>query len=131
LRVEDAAIVAGGLRLPIRRGKTDQPGQGAEIGLPRCTPDAVRRIRAHRVGVAGTALEGFDRLSAHAPRVGFITTAYDKGVHDVSAGRIILFRFGGHHTICSKLHAKPMFSRPYLPMRSTERLLSMAKSRRR
>ena len=35
LQVEDVAIVAGGLRLRIRRGKTDQAGQGAEIGLPR------------------------------------------------------------------------------------------------
>jgi hypothetical protein len=28
-------VVSGGLRLRIRRGKTDQAGQGAEIGLPR------------------------------------------------------------------------------------------------
>ena len=35
LRVEDVAIVAGGLRLHIRRSKTDAAGQGAEIGLPR------------------------------------------------------------------------------------------------
>jgi integrase len=35
LRVEDVAAVSGGLRLRIRRGKTDQAGQGAEIGLPR------------------------------------------------------------------------------------------------
>ena len=35
LQVEDVAIVAGGLRLRIVRGKTDQAGQGAEIGLPR------------------------------------------------------------------------------------------------
>ena len=35
LRVEDVAVVAGGLRLRILRGKTDQAGQGAEIGLPR------------------------------------------------------------------------------------------------
>jgi integrase len=35
LHVEDVALVAGGLRLRIRRGKTDQAGQGAEIGLPR------------------------------------------------------------------------------------------------
>jgi integrase len=122
LRVEDIAIVAGGLRLRIRRGKTDQVGQGAEIGLPRgrhaetCPlrafeawqavarrkagplfrkistgggigdtalhPDAVRRILAHRVQMAGLTLEGFDRLSAHALRVGFITAAYDKGVRD-------------------------------------------------
>ena len=35
LRVEDVAVVAGGLRLPILRGKTDQAGQGAEIGPSR------------------------------------------------------------------------------------------------
>src|ERR1700712_5604894 len=122
LRVEDVAIVAGGLRLRIRRGKTDQAGQGAEIGLPRgrhvetCPvrafeawqavarrkagplfrkistaggigdtalhPDAVRRILARRVQMAGLTVEGFERLSPHALRVGFITEAYDKGVRD-------------------------------------------------
>ena len=122
LQVEDVAVVAGGLRLRIRRGKTDQAGQGAEIGLPRgrhvetCPvrafeawqavakrkagplfrristgggigdtalhPDAVRRILAHRVRMAGLTVDGFDRLSAHALRVGFITEAYDKGVRD-------------------------------------------------
>ena len=122
LHVEDVAVVTGGLRLRIRRGKTDQAGQGAEIGLPRgrhvetCPvrafeawqvvakrkagplfrristgdgigdtalhPDAVRRILAHRVQVAGLTVEGFARLSAHALRVGFITEAYDKGARD-------------------------------------------------
>ena len=122
LRVEDVAVVAGGLRLRIRRGKTDQTGQGAEIGLPRgrfvetCPvrafaawqavarrkagplfrristgdgigdtalhPDAVRHILARRVQMAGISVDGFDRLSAHALRVGFITEAYDKGVRD-------------------------------------------------
>jgi integrase len=122
LQVEDVAIVAGGLRLRIARGKTDQAGQGAEIGLPRgkhaetCPvrafeawqaiarrkagplfrristagrigdtalhPDAVRRILAHRVRAAGLTVDGFDRLSAHALRVGFITEAYEKGVRD-------------------------------------------------
>jgi integrase len=122
LRVEDVAIVSGGLRLRILRGKTDQAGQGAEIGLPRgrfvetCPvrafaawqavakrkagplfrkistgdgigdtalhPDAIRRILAHRVAMAGLTVEGFERLSAHALRVGFITEAYDKGVRD-------------------------------------------------
>jgi integrase len=122
LRVEDVAIVAGGLRLRIMRGKTDQTGQGEEIGLPRgrhvetCPvrafeawqavadrkagplfrkistgdgigdtalhPDAVRRILAHRVRMAGLTVDGFERLSAHALRVGFITEAYDKGVRD-------------------------------------------------
>jgi integrase len=122
LHVEDVAIVADGLRLRIRRGKTDQAGQGAEVGLPRgrhvetCPvrafeawqaiarrkagplfrkistgdgigdtalhPDAVRQILAWRVAMAGIVVNGFDRLSAHALRVGFITEAYDKGVRD-------------------------------------------------
>ena len=122
LQVEDVAITAGALRLRIGRSKTDQVGQGAEIGLPRgrhietCPvrafeawqavarrkagplfrristgdgigetalhPDAVRRILAHRVQMAGIIVENFDRLSAHALRVGFITAAYDKGVRD-------------------------------------------------
>jgi len=122
LRVEDVALTAQGLRVRIRRGKTDAAGEGAEIGLPRgrhaetCParaleawqavakrkagplfrrvsaaggigdtalhPDAVRRILAHRVGMAGLAVDGFERLNAHALRVGFITAAYDKGVRD-------------------------------------------------
>ena len=122
LQVEDVAIVAGGLRLRIARGKTDQASQGAEIGLPRgrhvetCPhrafddwqevakrragplfrristagrigeaslhPDAVRQILSYRVRLAGLEVDGFDRLSAHALRVGFITEAYGKGVRD-------------------------------------------------
>src|SRR6201996_3084773 len=122
LHVEDVAVTADGLRLRIRRGKTDQTGQGAEVGLPRgrfvetCPvrafaawqavarrkagplfrristgdgigdtalhPDAVRHILARRVPMAGISVDGFDRLSAHALRVGFITEAYDKGVRD-------------------------------------------------
>ena len=123
LHVEDVAIVAGGLRLRIRRSKTDQAGQGAEIGLPRgrhvetCPVRAFeawqavakrkagplfRRIstggrhRRHRAASRrraahpgpsrrawpGSSVDGFDRLSAHALRVGFITEAYDKGVRD-------------------------------------------------
>jgi integrase len=122
LQVEDVAQVGGGLRLRIARGKTDQAGQGAEIGLPRgkfaetCPvlafdawqavakrragplfrrisvagniadtalhPDAVRRILAYRIRQAGLRVDGFDRMSAHALRVGFITEAYGKGVRD-------------------------------------------------
>ena len=122
LQVEDVARVGGGLRLRIARGKTDQAGQGAEIGLPRgkhaetCPvlafeawqavakrragplfrristggniaetalhPDAVRRILAYRIRQAGLRVDGFDRMSAHALRVGFITEAYGKGVRD-------------------------------------------------
>lgn len=122
LQVEDVAVAADGLRLLIARAKTDQAGQGAEVGLPRgrhaetCParaledwqavarrkagplfrrvstagrvgdaalhPDAVRRILAHRAGLAGLELDGFGRLSAHALRVGFITEAYAGGVRD-------------------------------------------------
>jgi len=122
IHVEDVAVVPGGLRLRINRGKTDPTGQGAEIGLPRgrhvetCPvrafeawqavahrkagplfrkistgdgigdtalhPDAVRRILTHRVRMAGLTVDGFERLSAHALRVGFITEAYDKGARD-------------------------------------------------
>ncbi len=122
LQVEDVAVAAGGLRLRIARGKTDQAGEGAEIGLPRgrhvetCPvrafeawqavarrkagplfrrissagrvgdaalhPDAVRRILAARVRMAGLEIAGFERLSAHALRVGFITEAYAKGARD-------------------------------------------------
>jgi integrase len=126
INVEDVRIDADGLRLHIRRSKTDATGHGTEIGLPRgrhaetCPlrafeawqavaqrnagplfrkistrgriggaalhPDAVRRILAHRLAMAGLtadeAGQGFDRLSAHALRVGFITEAYANGVRD-------------------------------------------------
>ncbi len=122
LRIEDVEEISGGLRLRITRGKTDQTGQGSEVGLPRgrhvetCPllafrawqevarrragalfrpisrggtiggaalhPDAIRRILAHRVAMAGLEVTGFQRLSAHALRVGFITEAYEKGVRD-------------------------------------------------
>jgi integrase len=110
------------MQVVIKKSRTDQTRQGAEIGLPRgrhietCPmrafndwqavarrktgplfrkistgdglgntalhPDAVRRILAHRVAMAGLTVDGFDRLSAHALRVGFITEAYDNGVRD-------------------------------------------------
>jgi integrase len=42
----------------------------------------VRRILAYRIRQAGLSVDGFDRMSAHALRVGFITEAYGKGVRD-------------------------------------------------
>jgi len=111
LQVEDVATTADGLRLRLLRGKTDQAGQGAEVGLSRgrfvetCPVRAFedwqalakrragplfRRVSregrigkaAHRAGLAGLEGEGWERLSAHALRVGFITEAYAKGVRD-------------------------------------------------
>ena len=55
---------------------------GGTIGAAALHPDAVRRILARRCRMAGFSPDGFDRLSAHALRVGFITEAYDKGVRD-------------------------------------------------
>ena len=52
------------------------------IGAAALHPDAVRRILAYRVRLAGLAPDGFDRMSAHALRVGFITEAYNSGVRD-------------------------------------------------
>jgi integrase len=55
---------------------------GDRIGALALHPDAVRRILAHRAQLAGLTLDGFERLSAHALRVGFITEAYNQGVRD-------------------------------------------------
>ena len=55
---------------------------GDGIGDTALHPDAVRRILAYRIGMASLTIEGFDRMSAHALRVGFITEAYNKGVRD-------------------------------------------------
>ena len=55
---------------------------GGTIGAAALHPDAVRRILARRCRMAGFSPDGFDRLSAHALRVGFITEAYGKGVRD-------------------------------------------------
>jgi hypothetical protein len=56
------------------------------IGGAALHPDTVRRILHHRIAMAGLTPEevgqGFDRLSAHALRVGFITEAYVKGARD-------------------------------------------------
>jgi integrase len=57
-------------------------GSGGNIGDAALHPDAVRRILARRCRMAGIAADGFERLSAHALRVGFITEAYGKGVRD-------------------------------------------------
>lgn len=35
LRVDDVTIAKGGMRVTVRRSKTDQEGRGAEVGIPR------------------------------------------------------------------------------------------------
>jgi integrase len=55
---------------------------GDRIGDAALHPDAVRRILERRIALAGLSLPGFERLSAHSLRGGFITEAYHKGVRD-------------------------------------------------
>ena len=55
---------------------------GGRIGGAALHPDAVRRILAERVRLAGLRGAGGERLSAHALRVGFVTEAYQRGVRD-------------------------------------------------
>jgi integrase len=52
------------------------------IGAAALHPDAVRQILSRRAAMAGLVVDGFERLSAHALRVGFITEAYGAGVRD-------------------------------------------------
>jgi len=73
---------------------------GNGIGNTALHPDAVRRILAHRVQMAGIVIESFDRLSAHALRVGFITAAYDKGVRDEDIMRHTRHRDLHHARLC-------------------------------
>ena len=55
---------------------------GDRIGDTALYPDAVQRILTRRFTMAGLSLPGFDRMSAHALRVGFISEAYAQGVRD-------------------------------------------------
>jgi integrase len=55
---------------------------GGGIGDTALHPDAVRRILEHRIRMAGLTVEGFERLSPHGLRAGFITDAYNKGARD-------------------------------------------------
>ena len=56
-------------------------GTAGTVGDTAMHPDAIRRILPHRAGLAGLPADGSGRLSAHALRVGFVTEAYEKGVH--------------------------------------------------
>jgi integrase len=56
--------------------------KGGRIGGTALHPDAVRQILIQRARMAGLEIDGVERLSAHALRVGFITEAYNKGVRD-------------------------------------------------
>jgi len=66
LQVEDVAVVPGGLRLRISRAKTDQTGQGAEIGVPRGKHPETCPVRAFEAWQAVAARQAgplFRRIS--------------------------------------------------------------------
>ena len=85
LQVEDVALAADGLRLRVARAKTDQAGQGAEIGLPRgrhaetCPARAFEDWQAVARRKAGPL---FRRIST-AGRIG------DTGLHPDAVRRIL------------------------------------------
>jgi len=105
LQVEYVAVVAGGLRLRLLRGRHVETcplralegwqavarrtgplfrriSAGGRIGASPPHPDSVRLILNYRVALAGLSVNAFERLSPHALRVGFIIEAYDKDVRD-------------------------------------------------
>ena len=88
LRVEDVAVVSGGLRLRIRRGKTDQAGQGAEIGLPRGKFPETCPVRAFEAWQAVAKLKAgplFRRIST-GDRIGA------SALHPDAIRRILAYR---------------------------------------
>jgi integrase len=90
LRVEDVAIVAGGLRLRIMRGKTDQAGQGAEVGLPRgrhVETCPVRAFEAWQAVAKRRAGPLFRRISI-GDGIG------DRALHPDAVQRILAHRVG-------------------------------------
>jgi hypothetical protein len=67
-----------------RRSAPAKPNSSsARSRRPRALASQVATL-ARRIAMAGITVDGFDRLSAHALRVGFITAAYDRAsaTHD-------------------------------------------------
>jgi integrase len=88
LNVEDVRVDADGLRLRILRGKTDQEGQGAEVGLPRgrhVETCPVRAFEDWQVVAGRGAGPLFRRISASG-RVG------GAALHPDAVRRILLHR---------------------------------------
>jgi integrase len=96
LRIDDVAIDAAGMRLTVRRSKTDQIAQGAVVGVPRgqypetCPVRAVESwlsILGDRERVAGLPL--FRRLSKSGRLIGYRHLS-DCVVWDVLEKRVAL-----------------------------------------
>ena len=88
LQVEDVAASASGLRLRLLRGKTDQAGNGAEVGLPRGRHAAtcpVRALEAWQAVARRRAGPLFRRVSREG-RIG------DAALHPDAVRRILAHR---------------------------------------
>ena len=82
------AAASGGLRLRIRRSKTEREGQGAEIGLPRgkhAETCPVRAFEAWQAVAKRRAGPLFRRIST-GDRIGADAVAYGESWRTVSAG---------------------------------------------
>ncbi len=90
LQVEDVAVAADGLRLRIARAKTDQAGQGAEIGLLRGRHAETCPARAFEdwQAVAWRKTGPLFRRISMAGRIG------DAGLHPDAVRRILAHRAG-------------------------------------
>jgi len=91
-----------GLRLRVRRSKTDQEGEGAEVGIPRGKHPATCPVRAleawlaalkHRTGplfraVHRTGAIGRDRLNAASVRFVLLSRAGQAGLPVAGASRL-------------------------------------------
>lgn len=80
LDIEDIEICAEGLRVNVRRGKTDQEGQGRAIGIPRgihpeTCPQRAYQAWLHAAGISTGAL--FRGISCHGKLLARLS---DKGV---------------------------------------------------
>jgi integrase len=60
---------------------------GDQIGRSALAPNAVSRILARRLSMAGISMLDREKLSAHSLRSGFITEAYRHGVRDLDIMR--------------------------------------------
>ena len=88
LRVEDVAVVAGGLRLRIVRGKTDQAGQGAEIGLPRGRHVETCPVRAFEAWQAVARRKAGPLFRKSAPAAFGNTALHPDAVRRILAHRV-------------------------------------------
>jgi integrase len=86
LHVEDVAFVREGIRLTVRRSKTDQEARGVVKGVPYAGDPAVCPVRALRAWLEAARLEKGPIFRAIIGRRGEVA---DRGLHAQEVARII------------------------------------------